>query len=987
MEPLEFLAEVLPPPGNGKYCVVELTQKKEHVYLERLEDAEAKLKDWNKRKYDVYFALGTFGDEEKRTKDNVRMVKCIAVDVDCNHPKDLPNKDGVTPKKAYATASAAAHAIMRFSEETGLAALGDPWLVASGGGVHAYWPLTEAVAIEEWRPVAEAFKRLCFQKKLDIDQTVTADASRVLRVPATVNNGIKNNRRVRGVTNVTFKNAGSHFSLDDIRSVLERELTGTAYEVSKPRPQPQQLAIPGNRANYGPSAVKLFENSVTKFRNIFIATKEGRGCDQLRYYAENAHRDGMEPLWRAHLSIAQKCADGTKAAMWLSDMHPYDHDRMHQKLAEIKGPYPCTKFDSENPGVCPSCPNWGKITNPLALGREIAVVTEEAVVETVDESAQAVRINRPEPPKGYAYGKNGGVFQIRKDEDADGNEMSRQIMLLPFDLFAVDILNVKGEHTVHMTALRSTGAMTITLPQKAVVSKDDTLKQLATQNVIAAFGAGNDKNLFDYIRATVEQLSGQRPPIKVPDYYGWQPDDTFVFAGAIYKPNVKPAKVPMPGLENIVSSTMPTGTLEAWRAVIKLLIARELWDILAMFLYGAGAPLMRFTKLDGMTIHCASTNSGTGKSLALAAQASIFGHPARYRTGSGTSPVAMQNRLGLLHSLPFISDEITSASRKDMEWIPSFVFSVSEGQGKERMESGTNRERLNLSTWAANASLSSNQQIVDWMTSSRQHSSNGELLRMLEFVMEDKLTFSTEEIEIIKTLSDNYAVAGDIYIQFLVDNREQVEQLTTETVKRMRDEIAVHSDERYWVAGIGCSIAAGVLLSKGFADVIDVPLEPIINVFKNRVAYQRAAINNGKRSAEDILNAFVQEYYGRFVIVNFDTKANVLAHLGDNSAVDKFTTRSAVMGRVEHGATAGCVDFFIEERLLKAFCSDRSYGYAAFKKELEKQFTVSYMARKDMMSRTSGPPMRVTAMRIVRRIEDMEQLDDKIAHPVAVAQS
>jgi hypothetical protein len=40
-----------------------------------------------------------------------------------------------------------------------------------------------------------------------------------------------------------------------------------------------------------------------------------------------------------------------------------------------------------------------------------------------------------------------------------------------------------------------------------------------------------------------------------------------------------------------------------------------------------------------------------------------------------------------------------------------------------------------------------------------------------------------------------------------------------------------------------------------------------------------------------------------------------------------------------------------------------------------------------MMSRTSGPPMRVTAMRIVRRIEDMEQLDDKIAHPVAVAQN
>jgi hypothetical protein len=984
MEPHEFPAEVLPPPGNGKYCVVELTKKKEHFYVDTLEQALPKIDAWKQQGLDVYFALGTFGDLKRRIATNVRMVRCIAVDVDCSHPKDIPDENGEVSPKAYPSAKAAAHAIMQFSDEVGLSGLGNPWLVASGGGVHAYWPFTEAVDIDEWKPVAEGFKRLCFQKKLGIDQTITADASRVLRVFDTVNNGVKGTKKVREVTQVKFKNAGDHFVFTDIRTLVEKHLVGTAYEVSTKSSGNKNVSLAGKRGNYGPSEVKLFENSVTKFRKIVDLTKEGRGCDQLAYYVNNAKDDGLEPLWRGLLSITQKCADGEKAALWLSDKHPYDHDRMYRKLAEIKGPYPCTKFDSENPGVCVGCSHWGKITNPLALGREVDLVTQETVVETIGEDAQIVQVKRPEPPKGYAYGKHGGIFMEKTDEDANGNEIKRQVMLLPFDLFPVDILNINGEHTIHMTALRPTGAVVVTLPQKAVVSKDDTLKNLANQNVLAAFGAGNDKNLFDYIRAVVEKLSGERPPIKVPAHYGWQPDDSFVFAGAIYSPHKEPVTVPMPGLENIISSTIPTGTLGNWCKFIELLIARKMWDLLAVVLHGAGAPLMRFTGLDGATLHCASTESGTGKSLALAAQASVFGHPTRYRTGSGTSAVAMQNRLGLLHSLPFISDEITTNNHKDFEWFPAFVFSVSEGQGKERMESGTNRERLNQTTWATNASLSSNTHAVDWMTGARTFASNGELLRMIEFVMEEKLDFSQEEVEIIKSLSENYGVAGDVYVQFMVDNLDKIKELVPETVRRMYDEYKATNDERFWMADIGCAVAAGILFSSKFASIIDIPLEPIIESFCSRIHIQRTAIKGGKRSAEDVLNAFISEHYGHFVIVKMDAKSHVLAHLGDNSAVDKFTTRNTVMGRIEHGVTSDCVDFFIEERLLKAYCSNMSYGYAAFKREIEKAFVVSYVQRKDMMARTSGPPMRVTAMRIIRRIDG---LDEKIAHPVALAQS
>jgi uncharacterized protein (DUF927 family) len=160
-----------------------------------------------------------------------------------------------------------------------------------------------------------------------------------------------------------------------------------------------------------------------------------------------------------------------------------------------------------------------------------------------------------------------------------------------------------------------------------------------------------------------------------------------------------------------------------------------MWEHLTIMLAGASAPLMRFTGIYGITYHCGSTESGTGKSLALEAAASIWGHPVHYRTGKSTSPVAMQQRLGLLCSMPLITDELTSKNRANFEWLPEFLLDMTEGRGKERMESGANKERINLSTWMTNAIMSSNTHVVDGLTGGRKHSSEGELRRLLEFIL------------------------------------------------------------------------------------------------------------------------------------------------------------------------------------------------------------------------------------------------------------
>ncbi len=96
-------------------------------------------------------------------------------------------------------------------------------------------------------------------------------------------------------------------------------------------------------------------------------------------------------------------------------------------------------MDSENPGICPTCTHWGKITNPLILGRELAVEVEEKEIEVKLSSdspvteKEVIKVMRPTPPRGYSYGANGGTFMERTVEDDDGAKSKKQVMLLPYE--------------------------------------------------------------------------------------------------------------------------------------------------------------------------------------------------------------------------------------------------------------------------------------------------------------------------------------------------------------------------------------------------------------------------------------------------------------------------------------------------------------------------------------------------------------------------
>ena len=135
MTPAEFLAVVLPSSGLGQYCAVELTKRKEHCYAETIDEITAKVDAWHKQNFDCYFGVATF--DTKRGADNALFARSFFVDMD-----------------GYETKKAAAQALSDFLNATVLAELGLPWIVDSGGGIHAYWHLKEDVPINFWKPVA-----------------------------------------------------------------------------------------------------------------------------------------------------------------------------------------------------------------------------------------------------------------------------------------------------------------------------------------------------------------------------------------------------------------------------------------------------------------------------------------------------------------------------------------------------------------------------------------------------------------------------------------------------------------------------------------------------------------------------------------------------------------------------------------------------------------------------------------------------------------
>jgi len=172
MAKTDLLSAVL--SSEGWYCIVGLkkTGTPKQIFVQTLEEAEKEIDDLVAKHYDAYFACAKYEAKKTRTGDNIKAVRAFWLDIDCGESKPYKDKaEGVNALKAFCDA----------------AGLPRPYLVDSGRGVHAYWPLTADITKQQWKPVADRLKVVCHEHGLDADPARTADVASILRVPETFN--------------------------------------------------------------------------------------------------------------------------------------------------------------------------------------------------------------------------------------------------------------------------------------------------------------------------------------------------------------------------------------------------------------------------------------------------------------------------------------------------------------------------------------------------------------------------------------------------------------------------------------------------------------------------------------------------------------------------------------------------------------------------------------------------------------------------------
>jgi hypothetical protein len=299
-------------------------------------------------------------------------------------------------------------------------------------------------------------------------------------------------------------------------------------------------------------------------------------------------------------------------------------------------------------------------------------------------------------------------------------------------------------------------------------------------------------------------------------------------------------------------------------------------------------------------------------------------------------------------------DEVTNRMRNvrggDPEWINRLLMDITVGKGKERLEATSISERKNITTWATIALLSSNTSIIDAL-GSRAYTTQGEMLRLLEVEMHDKLDMNIEETALLGTLNSNYGVVGLRYIMWLVQNKKKAK----ETFLRVKEEFIKRgrftSDERFWLNGVSAMLTGGILAGGAGAKLVDLPMAKITDFAANLIYSSRATVKEAQQDAVALFVSYIQQNYGKFLILRKEAN-ETRARLGLDEITDETLSRNEIKGRVEIGFQLGVVSLFLDKKELSSFCSAVNYSASMMRRQLQTAGFTVVDTRKCMLANT-----------------------------------
>lgn len=804
MDTLSFLRYVLPPSGVKFLAVPRIHSESKRSYfkhfgLETFEEAAAYAAALAKRGEDVYFACSSFkaptieinGKTRQRVKENAGWVKAFWLDLDCGEGKE------------YASQQEALDDLTRFCEETGLPL---PLLINSGNGVHCYWVLQEAITPEAWYPVAEMLRVVVDNHGVRQDGKCTTDVARVLRPVGTFN----------------FKGEPKPvalFSEELPEPVTFEQFKGWLTELAGARVAQEAAALQLFAVTNDLAAGREFPPSSA----VEIASR----CQQVGAFAQSGG-NVPEPLWYQMLGLLKHTTEGEDVCQQWSSGHPsYDPEHTQRKIEQWAfGPSTCESIERAHADGCKNCPWRGKIKSPIQLGVQLPE-SEPVVTPTHQQSAAETDAPLTETETPVAETET-PLFEIPEAMQGDFSYSEGRLFYKGTDKKGLPAVHAFCEQAFWPEAyFRDDGAVQVnwvslepsgrfhkfSLGGGGIGAGGQTLFSALGEHGIVAV-SGRKREMEAYINSWFTELKRKVEETVVFHHYGWQSDHSFVVGDRRYMPDgtVREAKIAGDAaLPTYVDAFKPRGTLEQWVEMVDKAynyVGQEQYQMVVGA--GFGAPLMQlFENYGGITLHGFSPEKGLGKSTALKLQVGIYGDPKRLmRTKQQVTAKAYIAHCGILHSLPVAMDEATNIDPRELS---DMVYTFSQGTPRTILYR-TGHMNTNQQGWSSIQTTTANRSLISTVGAFKSNA-DAEIGRIFEVQFYKVSSLSKEEADRILAESELcYGVAGDIYIRYLVQNREKVRALLEKVRIQLDRRVGFTVQDRFNSVGLACTVT-GLLIA------------------------------------------------------------------------------------------------------------------------------------------------------------------------------
>ena len=401
------------------------------------------------------------------------------------------------------------------------------------------------------------------------------------------------------------------------------------------------------------------------------------------------------------------------------------------------------------------------------------------------------------------------------------------------------------------------GIQTFVISGVRLSSKEEFRKAMG-MNGIQILNTKSDA-LMVYVQKWIEQLQETQDEITVKTQFGWTEGnksfvigDKEVFADRI-EPNPPGART-----SQYFSMFAKKGTLEGWKRVTSFYNKKGFQPHQFMFALSFGSPLMEFVpNVSGAIFHLMSAESGLGKTTGQWGGASVWGNHKKLVLKGKDTGNSVWNRAELHKNIVLYIDELSNYKAKEAS---DFAYAVSDGEQKNRQtNTGQNQERYRGEEWSLLCGTSGNTSLIDKMGEYRALP-KGEAQRVMESTV-TQLLHTQEEVIQARALNDdlsgNYGHAGQIFIQYVLNNLDSVKLLLSENIRKLTIDSEAGPENRHWTAQAGAALTGAQIAS--IIGLIDWDLEALREWILAKIRESRADTTEMKVDIRDLVTRYVNE--------------------------------------------------------------------------------------------------------------------------------